>query len=84
MGIKSHIFLTNQGFTYEPQTRENQEAKEIFNLQVIGFAKGNTAQEAFEALQIECDYLNFTGFNSFFSYPLNELDYENTKIYHVL
>ena len=43
-----YIFLTDEGFTFEPDS--NGQLREIENLQVIGLAASVNADEAFENL----------------------------------
>jgi hypothetical protein len=77
----TYIFLTDEGFTYEPAFKEKP-AKVIENLQVIGYAAGSNAEEAFTHLLKTNSYLSETSFINIFSYPLKDTDYEKTREYH--
>lgn len=68
--IKNFIFLTIEGFTFQPYSTSIE--PDIENLQVIGFAQGVNAQVAFEHLLEENTYLNNTNFNEIFSMELAE------------
>jgi hypothetical protein len=46
--MRNYIFLTAEGFTYQPNSESIE--PDIENLQVIGFAKGEDAKEAFQQL----------------------------------
>ncbi|MFH1504798.1 MAG: hypothetical protein ABIH08_05390 [Candidatus Omnitrophota bacterium] len=79
--MKSYIFLTLEGFTFQPNSESAN--PDIENLQVIGFAKGKNPKEAFKNLVKENNYLLETDFNEIFSYKLAE-DFEKNKEYHYL
>jgi hypothetical protein len=81
MEIKKYIFLTAEGFTYQPHSEKIE--PDIENLQVIGFAKGKNSDEAFVNLKNEAHDLLETTFNEIFSYELSK-EYEASKKYHVL
>ena len=61
------LFYSREGQTYTPYIdeiwRDCKGGKETENLQVIGFAHGNTPQEAFENLLSDNSYLLETTFN---------------------
>ena len=67
--MKSYIFLTFEGHTYQPYSESIE--PDIENLQVIGISKGNTSRMAFENLIKENNYLLETTFNEIISYELN-------------
>ena len=46
--MKSYIFITNEGFTFQPNSEDYE--PDIENSQVIGFAKGNNQNDAFNNL----------------------------------
>ena len=46
--MKSYIFITDEGTTYQPNSISPE--PEIENCQVIGFAQGNDSNEAFKEL----------------------------------
>jgi len=65
---KHYIFLTTEGSTFQPDSTFIE--PDIENIQVIGFASGNTAQDAFEQLLKENTYLIETNFDEIFSLTL--------------
>ena len=67
--IKSYIFLTFEGHTYQPYSESIE--PDIENLQVVGISEGNTSRMAFENLKRENNYLLETTFNEIFSYELS-------------
>jgi hypothetical protein len=80
MNIETYIFLTDQGTTYQPSVDETEE-EIIENLQVIGLSSGIDANDAFQNLLIENEFLQDTSFNNVFSYPLSK-DFEKNIGYH--
>lgn len=79
--MKIYIFLTNEGYTYQPNSDFSE--PDIENLQVIGFAKGEDSKEAFRNLVKENGYLCKTNFDEVFCYQLIN-DYEKGKTYYHL
>lgn len=75
--MNNYIFLTDEGYTFL-QNPDNDLLEEIENLQVIGFAVGNTPDEAYVNLLIEYPYLEETTFNKIFCYKLDR-NYERTR-----
>jgi hypothetical protein len=67
---KNYIFLTTEGFTFQPES--NCIEPDIENVQVIGFASGYDAQDAFDRLLQRNPYLHETRFNEIFSMQLAE------------
>jgi len=59
--MKNYIFITSEGHTYQPGSESS--APDIENLQVIGFAEGNSPEEAAINLLKKSNYLNETTFN---------------------
>ena len=59
------IFLTAEGSTYQPDS--TSPIPDIENLQVIGFADGDTAQQAAMKLIEEQDFLVDTNFDEVFA-----------------
>jgi hypothetical protein len=64
--MPNYIFLTDEVYTFQP----NSEAKtpDIENLQVIGFASGFSASEAYNNLLTSHAYLKETTFDHIFCY----------------
>ena len=81
MEAKRYIFLSAEGFTFQPNS--NLEKPDIENLQVIGFAKGRDSKDAFQQLLKENSCLIDTSFDEVFSYELSE-GYEETRMYYCL
>ena len=71
-----YIFLTQEGFTYQPESKSD--TPDIENLQVIGFSIGKNSDEAFNALIEDNLFLKETNFTEIFCYKLDD-SYENTK-----
>ena len=69
MKVKNYIFLTSEGYTFQPQSECLE--PDIDNLQVIGFAKGTNSQEAFYNLVKNNEYLLKTTFEEVFCYELS-------------
>lgn len=67
--MKSYIFLTFEGHTYQPYSESIE--PDIENLQVIGISEGNTSRMAFENLIKENNHLLERTFNEIISYELN-------------
>lgn len=76
--MKDYIFLTNEGYTYQPNSESIEPDCE--NAQLIGVAKGNTQEEAFNNLINEKEYLRKFNFDEIYCYELAE-DYEHSKRY---
>ena len=76
---KNFIFLTIEGFTFQPDSTSIE--PDIENLQVIGFSDGMNAEDAFERLLQQNEYLLDTSFDEIFSL---ELANGNKKTYFSL
>jgi hypothetical protein len=74
--MKEFIFLTDEGFTFQPDIGNGM--TEIENLQVVGFAKGVNSEDAFLKLLSENLYLKETSFTKIFCYQLGQ-EYEQTR-----
>jgi hypothetical protein len=72
--MKTYIFLTNEGTTLCPNDTE------INNSQVIGFANGETPENAFQELKKENEWLKGTGFDQVSCYEVGKFGgYFNLK-----
>ena len=71
--MKSYIFITTEGFTYQPNSESPE--PDIENCQVIGFAKGKNLDEAFDNLIAENEYLLERNFDEVIGYELKNEDY---------
>lgn len=79
--MDNYIFLTDEGFTFQPDSESD--TPDIENLQVIGFASGDTAGQAYRNLLVDHSYLKETAFDQIFCYRLDK-SYENTKrVFHL-
>lgn len=67
-----YIFVTYEGFTQQPMVDGDDEPREIENLQVIGYADGHDAKEAFDNLLKECGYLMDTNFCEVVAHRLDD------------
>lgn len=79
--MDDYIFLSAEGYTFQPDS--NAETPDIDNLQVIGFSRGGTADEAFDNLLIAHAYLKETSFESIFCYKLDKHYEENRREYNL-
>jgi hypothetical protein len=79
--IKSYIFLTSEGHTYQPNSESAE--PDIENLQVIGISEGINSQMAFDNLIKNRDYLLKTTFNEIFCYELSN-NFEDTVDFFLL
>lgn len=66
--MKKYVFITNQGFTFQPHSKEAE--PDIENCQVIGFSDGANPKKAFSALIRDNSYLLNTSFNKLICYEL--------------
>lgn len=80
MDIKQFIFLTAEGVIYQPELY-GDDRDIVENLQVLGFASGETTEQAFNNLIGENPWLKELSFSSTFAYPLYN-DYEKQKTFH--
>ncbi len=78
MKTQHYIFLSLEGFTYQPDS-ENCEP-DIENVQVIGFAAGHDEEDAFLRLVRDNGYLLGTTFDEIYCYRLND-SYRDTRRY---
>ncbi|MDY0320249.1 MAG: hypothetical protein RBR23_00825 [Arcobacteraceae bacterium] len=67
---KDFIFITFEGFTYQPDSESD--VPDIENMQVIGFSKGMDIQEAFENIKNGSSYLKDTSFDEIIGIELKE------------
>jgi len=76
--MKNYIFVTAEGFTYQPDSESSE--PDIENLQVVGFAGGNSPEEAIKHLLSEDEYLKETTFNEIIALELKS----QKRTYHCL
>ena len=77
--MNSYIFLTDEGYTFQPDTGD--EPMEIENLQVIGTAQGEDANSAYRNLLAENAHLDPAAFQRIFCYQLDKDDEGSRKDY---
>ncbi|MHA1126899.1 MAG: hypothetical protein ACTSO7_13915 [Candidatus Heimdallarchaeota archaeon] len=79
---RQFLFFTLEGETYSPYFSHIEESgKDSNNLQIIGFAKGNTEQEAFSNLVKENDYLLETTFNELTAIELKDSELQRNYFF---
>ncbi len=66
--MKEYIFLTTEGTTFQPNSTSSE--PDIENMQVIGFAGGDTVQDAAIRLLGLNEYLANTNFDEIFAIQL--------------
>lgn len=80
--MKSYIFVTEEGSTYQPNSESPE--PDIENCQVIGFAKGDNEIQAFQNLIEENEYLCETNFDEIICFELKNEDYYKESKYFYL
>jgi hypothetical protein len=78
----AYIFITTEGFTYQPGSKAAE--PDIENCQVLGFAKADDEDAAFKALLEENSYLLETSFDEVVCLGLKDEDYRERKRYFYL
>lgn len=76
--MNKYIFLTNEGYTYQPNSESIEPDCE--NAQLIGIAEGSNQEEAFNNLLKEREYLKELNFDEVYCYKLDD-DYQESKKY---
>lgn len=76
--MKQYIFITDEGFAYQPDSESGE--TDIENFQVIGFASGNSPEEAAKQLLMENERLKETTFNEIIALELKS----EKRTYHCL
>lgn len=76
--MNKYIFLTNEGYTYQPDSESIEPDCE--NSQVIGISNGETQEEAYSNLLEERAYLKEFKFNEVYCYKLDD-NYEKSRQY---
>lgn len=73
--MKKYIFLTTEGYTYQPNSESIEPDCE--NAQLLGKTEGNNQEEAFENLLKKYPYLKDSNFEEVYCYQLTD-NYEET------
>lgn len=68
--MKSFIFITNEGYTYQPESTSAE--PDIENCQVLGFGKGLDMDEAFKDMLETNPYLLETSFSEVIGMEVND------------
>lgn len=79
--MNNYLFLTNDGYTYQPDSESIEPDCE--NSQLIGIAYGNTQEEAFKNLINEKEYLRQFNFNEIYCYKLAKYYEESKKYFYI-
>ncbi|MEK7079279.1 MAG: hypothetical protein AAB929_04380 [Patescibacteria group bacterium] len=74
--MKSFIFITTEGYTYQPDSVSAE--PDIENCQVVGFGRGENMDEAFKAMLEDGKYLLDTSFNEIIGIEIKD---EEKKYY---
>lgn len=81
--MKNYVFLTDEGYTFQPNSDFNIVELDIENVQVIGFASGLNQENAFKNLLKKNKYLLKTSFDKIFCYQLDD-NYKDSQKYFYL
>lgn len=76
--MSKYIFLTNEGYTYQPNSESIEPDCE--NSQLIGITEGSNQEDAFNNLLKEREYLKKFNFDEVYCYKLDD-DYQESKKY---
>lgn len=79
--MNNYLFLTNEGYTYQPDSESIE--PDFENSQLIGIASGNTQEEAFRNLLKERDYLKEFNFDEVYCYKLDDNYQESKKYFYI-
>lgn len=74
--MKKYIFLTTEGYTYQPNSDSIE--PDCDNAQLIGIVEGKNQEEAFKNLLEMYDYLKTSNFEEVYCYQLID-NYEATR-----
>jgi hypothetical protein len=80
--MRQYIFLTSEGTTFQPDSTSSE--PDIENMQVIGFAGGDTVQDAVIRLVELNEYLANTNFDEIFAIQLADNHREYFSLRDVL
>jgi hypothetical protein len=80
--MREYIFLTSEGTTFQPDSTSSE--PDIENMQVIGFAGGDTVQDAVIRLVELNEYLANTNFDEIFAIQLADNHREYFSLRDVL
>ncbi|MFA7208977.1 MAG: hypothetical protein WC120_01705 [Parcubacteria group bacterium] len=75
MKIRNFIFYTTEGYTFQPDSESDM--SDVENCQVLGWGKGNVAEEAFDNFKEESAWLKDMEFDEVIGVELKD-----EKTYH--
>ena len=75
--MKKFIFITSEGFTFQPNNEDYE--PDIENMQVVGFGEGDTIDNAIKFMLKENSYLRKTSFNKIIGIEIK--DYKQSVLY---
>ncbi|OQY38144.1 MAG: hypothetical protein B6226_04050 [Candidatus Cloacimonetes bacterium 4572_65] len=79
--MKRYIFITIEGTTFQPHS--DSVIPDVENSQVIGFAEGIDADEAFSTLLNDNSYLQKSSFNEVIAYQLSDDSHQDKKKFYI-
>ena len=68
--MRKFIFITNEGYTYQPKSQST--IPDIENMQVVGFGQGKTAKDALKDMIRDNKHLIKTKFNEIIGIELKD------------
>ena len=66
--MKHYIFITTEGYTYQPDSTSIE--PDVENCQVLGFGNGSSINEAFESFVATNSWVKETTFNEVIAYEV--------------
>ena len=79
--MSKYIFLTNEGYTYQPNSESIEPDCE--NSQLIGITEGSNQEDAFNNLLKEREYLKKFNFDEVYCYKLDDNYQESKKCFYI-
>lgn len=79
--MSKYIFLTNEGYTYQPNSESVEPDCE--NSQLIGITEGSNQEDAFNNLLKEREYLKKFNFDEVYCYKLDDGYQESKKYFYI-
>ncbi len=79
--MSKYIFLTNEGYTYQPNSESVEPDCE--NSQLIGITEGSNQEDAFNNLLKEREYLKKFNFDEVYCYKLDDNYQESKKCFYI-
>ena len=79
--MSKYIFLTNEGYTYQPNSESVEPDCE--NSELIGITEGSNQEDAFNNLLKEREYLKKFNFDEVYCYKLDDNYQESKKCFYI-